>query len=298
MYCIVYSCTLVNSIVRSVAWKPNENLRYTWKEKCTSISGFNSASFPVAHSTCVWVFGKWLKILVAHQTRENTKWISLQQIRKLLFQFMCFPRVNTLCITLFHIVFGVYGIFGTKFVNYTSTWHYTQSHWLQFIFQNKKYANKCVFTQYFSLLALKKCIQIYWAAIAAIKYHTVTHTPDAICRSVFFLSLKNMHSIFNIFLHGFLLSQHHSHRCKQTHVNIAKSLRFKRQRSNILRKCVGGKMVSKFYFTSIFIVVLSKFELQRKNLRNLNRSLMYSMNDWQKYTGSNMRTRTGRTKIT
>lgn len=69
-------------------------------------------------------------------------------------------------------------------------------------FRIKKYANKCVFTYYFSLLALKKCIQIYWAAIAAIKYHTVTHihTPDAICRSVFF-SLKNMHSIFNIFFY-------------------------------------------------------------------------------------------------
>lgn len=53
-YCIVYSCTLVNSIVKSVAWKPNENMRYIWKEKCISLSNFNSASFPVAMCMSVW----------------------------------------------------------------------------------------------------------------------------------------------------------------------------------------------------------------------------------------------------
>lgn len=155
----------------------------------------------------------------------------------------------------------------------------------------------CIYTILFAIGSQKMHSNILSCDCSDQVPYSHTHTPDAICRSVFFFTLKNMHSIFNIFLHGFLLSQHHSHRCKQTHVNIVKSLRFKRQRSNILRKCVGGKMVNKFYFTSIFIF-LSKFELQRKNLRNLNRSLMYSMNDWQKYTGSNMRTRTGRTKIT
>lgn len=67
-----------------------------------------------------------------------------------------------------------------------------------------------------------KYIELRLQRSSTIQSHTHTHTPDAICRSVFFFTLKNMHSIFNIFLHGFLLSQHHSHRCKQTHVNIAK----------------------------------------------------------------------------
>lgn len=90
-----------------------------------------------------------------------------------------------------------------------------------------------------------KYIELRLQRSSTIQSHTYTHRM-LFAEVFFFVSQKYAFYFQHFFLHCFFLSQHHLHRCKQTHVNIAKSLRFKRQRSNILRKCVGGKMVNKF----------------------------------------------------